>query len=278
MQRWTITPWRRSRPPHSPVETLGHSRAASSLDVARLQEEANKALGCLLVTRSSIDAQWRKKVSDFGMALCQNKLETTEAFKELKAICAHTIQDVETHQKWCRGLAHHPYQRDWGWLCSHLSRGRELLLISHPWCRILRHFQCCPIQQSHAKVIQCLEAEAIEEEGRDCLAFLTICSAALRVNPPEACGIMVIPYHLLLGNAPMSALLSIPMGVSPPEQEPALQTPPSSAPAATGPSPQSKQQCNLTWLGGCSFPTYGYLQCGSSGATPLKVEGGNACP
>ena len=43
----------------------------------------------------------------------------------------------------------------------------------------------------------------------------------------------------------MSTLLSIPLGVSPPEQEPALQTPPSSAPAVTGPSPWSKQQHNL---------------------------------
>ena len=33
----------------------------------------------------------------------------------------------------------------------------------------------------------------------------------------------------------MSTLLSIPPGVSPPEQEPAPQTPPSSAPAVTNP-------------------------------------------
>ena len=39
-----------------PVETLGPSGEAPSLDVARLQEEANKALGHLLRTRSSIDA------------------------------------------------------------------------------------------------------------------------------------------------------------------------------------------------------------------------------
>ena len=94
-----------------------------------------------------------------------------------------------------------------------------------------------------------LEAEAIEEEGRDHLAFLTTCSAALRASPPEAHGIMVTPYHLLLGNAPMSALLSIPPGVSPPEQEPSPQTPLFTAPAATGHSLQSKWQHNLPdWI------------------------------
>ena len=99
----------------------------------------------------------------------------------------------------------------------------------------------CSIQQSHTKDIQCLEAEAIEEEGRDFLTFLTICGTTLRASPSEAHGIIVTPFHLLLGNASTSTLLSIPPGVSPPKQEPALKTPPSSAPAATGPSPQSKQ-------------------------------------
>ena len=39
------------------VETLGPSGEAPSMDVAQLQEEANKALGHLLVTRSSFDVQ-----------------------------------------------------------------------------------------------------------------------------------------------------------------------------------------------------------------------------
>ena len=78
--------------------------------------------------------------------------------------------------------------------------------------------KACSIQQSHIKDIQCLEAEAIEEEGKDCLAFLTTCGTALRASPPEACGIKVTPFHLLLGNDPMSTLLSIPPGISPPEE------------------------------------------------------------
>ena len=93
--------------------------------------------------------------------------------------------------------------------------------------------------------MQCLEADAIEEEGRDCLAFLAACSTTLRASPPEAHGIMVTSFHLLLGNAPMSTLLSIPPRVSPAEEEPAPQIPPSSAPAATKPSPHAKQLHNL---------------------------------
>ena len=56
---------------------------------------------------------------------------------------------------------------------------------------------------------------------------------------------MVTLFHLLLGNAPTSTLLSIPPGVSPLQQESAPQTLPSSATIVPGPSPHSKQQHNL---------------------------------
>ena len=41
--------------PSPPVKTPGPSRGAPSLDVTQIQEEANEALGHLLVTRSTID-------------------------------------------------------------------------------------------------------------------------------------------------------------------------------------------------------------------------------
>ena len=74
--------------PSPPVETLGLSGEAPSLDVTWLQEEANKALGQLLATRSSIEAHRSKQVSDFGIALCQDESETTKAIKEAKAVPA----------------------------------------------------------------------------------------------------------------------------------------------------------------------------------------------
>ena len=46
-------------PPLS-VETLGPSREPYSVGVVQLQEETNKSLGHLLVTRSALNAQWRK--------------------------------------------------------------------------------------------------------------------------------------------------------------------------------------------------------------------------
>ena len=235
MQRWMMLPWRRSMPLCPPVKTLGPSGDAPSVDVAQLQEEANKVLGHLLVTRSSINAHQRKQVSNWG-------------HQGSKGLCTCTIQDVETY--WTGLISEAKV-----WHIAHIKEiedncARTLAEVENCCSTAIREaessgtFKAHWIQQSHAKDIQHLEAEAIEEEGRDCLAFLATCGTALRASPPEAHGITVTPFHLLLGNAPTSTLLSIPQGVPPPEQEPAPQTHPFTAPAATRPSPWSKWQYN----------------------------------
>ena len=70
----------------------------------------------------------------------------------------------------------------------------------------------------------------------------------------------------------LSTLLSIPQWIYPPEQEPALQTPPSSAPAVTETlTLVLALQHNSPRLGGVSVPLWDYLQSDSQGTTPFKV-------
>ena len=81
----------------SPIaETPGPSDNAPPTDAGHCQEEANKALGGLLATKSSIDAHWQKLVWELGMGLCQNDSKTTESIKEAKAICTCSTQEAET--------------------------------------------------------------------------------------------------------------------------------------------------------------------------------------
>ena len=94
--------------------------------------------------------------------------------------------------------------------------------------------------QIHTKDMQHLETEAIKKERTDHLTFLATYRSALEASPPKAYGILVTLFHLLLGNAPMSALLSTPPGVSPFQQEATLQTPPASTTRAPKPLPWSK--------------------------------------
>ena len=123
------------------------------------------------------------------MALHQIESETTEAIKEAKALCACTIQDEETCQ-----MALISEAKVWHSAC--------LMGIDDKCSLALAEAEkCCSTtiqeaesddtsrdrstQQSHTTDIQCLEEEAIEEEGKDHLIFLTTRSAVLRFTPSQ---------------------------------------------------------------------------------------------
>ena len=194
------------------VKTPGPSGDTPPLDAAHLWEEANKAPGDLLVIKASIDVCWQKLVLDFGMAICQKESKTTESIKEAKAVCAHSIQEAKTH-------------------CSTAIRKADARGAS----------QAGSIRQSHSKAIQHLEEEAIEEESKTQLNFLSTCQATLRASPPKSHGVLVASYHMLLGHVLMSHLFSISQGASPSQQGsvPRASSPP--APTVPEPSPRPKQ-------------------------------------
>ena len=251
------------------------------MNVAQLWEEANKALDHLLVTRYSLDARKKRQVSNFGMALHQIESDTTEAIKEVKALCACTTWDMETHLMALTSeakVSHATCLKGIEDECSFaLAEAENCCSTTIRQAESNSASRAHSTQQSHAKDIQHLEAEAIEEVGKDCLALLTACSATLRASPPEDCDIIVTPYHLLLGNAPTSTLLSIPPGypllngnlphrllLSLPQQ-----------PLDPHPGPNSGTTCLTGWG---PFPICGYLQSDPQGASPIQAEGGNASP
>ena len=195
--------------PSSPTaEAPEPSSDTPPTDVAHLQEEANKALEDLLMVKSSISAHWWKLVSEFSMAIHENDPETTESFKEAKAICAHSIQEVEN-------------------CCSMVIREVEAQRAS----------QVVSIQQSHHRAVQHLEEESIKEERKSQHNFHSACQAALRASPPEFHGTLLASYHILLGHAPMAHFFSIPQGAPPFPPGPA---PGTSSPPMSGHSPRPK--------------------------------------
>ena len=64
--------------------------------------------------------------------------------------------------------------------------------------------QADSLQWRHAKSIQHLEEQAIQEEGKSQLDFLFACQAAIQASPVELCGMLVASYHILMGQAPMA--------------------------------------------------------------------------
>ena len=84
-------------PTTPPTKTPGAGMGALPEEVIILQEEMNNTMGCLLMTRASIDTHHRKQVSDFETAIHQNEAEATEAIWEVKAHCGAAIREVESH-------------------------------------------------------------------------------------------------------------------------------------------------------------------------------------
>ena len=146
------------------IKTPGTSGNASTIDIVHLWKEANKVLGDWLVVKSSVDANCWKLVSKVWYDFPPNKSKTKESIKEAKAPCTRSIREAETT---CVHSIKEPEA-----LCSTAIREAEAQGTS----------QASSIQQSHAKGIQHLEEEAIEEESRGQLNFLSACQAPLEAS------------------------------------------------------------------------------------------------
>ena len=187
----------------SSSQTSGLGAGILPGDVVQLQEEAGKVLGCLLVTRSSLNAHWRKQVSDFEMAFCQNESETTKAIKEAKTLCTCTTRIPEAHRVMLISKAEAQHatcimeaKANCASIIAEVENCCSMMIRKAESCSVK---QAHSIQQSHAKGMQHLETEAIGEEGKDCLSFLTTCGAILQASHPKDHGVLVTPFHLLLG-------------------------------------------------------------------------------
>ena len=134
------------------------------------------------------------------MTLCKNESKTEESIKKAKALCACSIREAESN------CAHSIKEAEAH--CSKAIREAEALGASQASC----------IQQSYTKGIQHLEEEAIEEESKGQLNFLSTCQAALDASPLKFCGMLLASCHVLLGHTSMSHLFHIPQGASPPKK------------------------------------------------------------
>ena len=84
-----------STPTTLPTKTTGADRGTLPEEVILLQEEMNRAMGHLLLTRPSVGAHPRKQVLDFKMAIHQNEAEVMETIREAKTHCGAAIREAE---------------------------------------------------------------------------------------------------------------------------------------------------------------------------------------
>ena len=211
----------------SPIpKTLGLSSGTSTENTIFLWKEANKALGELLTTRPSIDAYQWKLVWKLGMDLHQNESDRTKSIREAKAICNAAIQEAKAacacsiqEAEMCCSMA----SKEAKVTCAHTMKEAKILCSmamrdAEAWGAI----QDGTLQKSHAEFMLCLEEQAIEEENKSQLDFLSTCQATLPASPAELHNTLVAPYQVLMGQVPMSLPYDPSQWASSSEQVPAL--------------------------------------------------------
>ena len=121
-----------------------------------------------------------------------------------------------------KGSLHPFHQGSRDQLCSSIKEAEACCSTAIREAAAQGASQASSIQQSHAKGIQHLEEEAIEEESKGKLNFLSTCQATLEASPLKSCGMLLTSYQVLLGHTLMSHLFSNSQEASPTQQGPAL--------------------------------------------------------
>ena len=118
--------------------------------------------------------------------------------------------------------------------------------------------QADSLHQTHAKSIQHLEEQAIQEESKSQLDFLFACQAAIQASPVELHSTLVASYHVLMGQAPTSHPFNLSQGASSTDQ---VSAPVSPSPPAPGHSPRPK----------CQYPSPDPVDISAPGGTMSKA-------
>ena len=183
------------------------------MDAMELWANANKALEDLLTTKASIGAcRWRA-IWELGMELHQNESQAAESIKEAKAICSRATLDAQTT---CSQLTL-DVKTNCSWVildtktaCSvavkeaMTTRGCIIWEAKATCSSAIRDIEAWraslaeTLQREHGNIMQDLEMQVIQEEGRSQAEFLSPCQAALYTSPPELKSTLATSYHILL--------------------------------------------------------------------------------
>ena len=162
----------------SPIaETPGSRSGTPHTDASHLWEKANEALEELLATKSSINACRQKVVWELGMELRQNDSKTMESIKEARAIYTHASLDAEAL---CPETI-----KEAKATCTPIWEAKALCSQPSGMAETQEASQADSLQQRHVKTIQHLEEQAIQEEGKSQIDFLSVCQSALQASPVE---------------------------------------------------------------------------------------------
>ena len=168
------------------------------------------------------------------MKLHQNESKTTESIKEASAICSHVTLDAKalsfaTIKGAKVAYAQTVKEAKTTQTCT-IWEDEATCSTAIRDAKTWRASQVELLHRQHGKVMQDLEEQVSQEEGRSQTDFLSACQAALDASPEELKGVLVASYHVLLGQAPTSQPFTLSPRTSPAEEQSAPAAPPTPVP------------------------------------------------
>ena len=218
--------------------TSSSGSVTAPVDAAELWENANKALEELLTTKASIDAHRLRAVWELGMELHQNKSQVTKSIREAKAICSCITLGAKAI---CLMIV-----KEAKMTRAHIIKeAKAACSTAIRDAKIWRASQAKLLQRKHGKIMQDLEAQVIQKEGRSQANFLSTCQAALYASSAELKSALVDSYHILLGQEPPSHPFTLSQRASPVEEQPTPVPKQSPRPKRWHPSPDPVERMPL---------------------------------
>ena len=198
----------------SPIAAISGSNSTStSMDLAELQTNANKALDDMLSTKGSIYARGWKAVWDLGVMLCQNASQVAATVKEARVICSQMALDIWTACSQSILEARTSYLvvvKEAKTTRSHLLQEvkatcSKVICEAKAW----KISQVAMLHKEHGKYMRDLGYQAVGEESKSHNDFLTACQVILYSSPPPLKSTLAAFYYIFLGQiSPSPPLIS----------------------------------------------------------------------
>ena len=164
------------------------------VDVLHLQEEMNDAMVHLLSARAAMYMCCQWVISETEVSHCQNKIDTSEAIREIKAWYTAMIGDAKAIYRTAMRKAE----------ALHLASTSKVEVTQATSIRKAEATNVAwasKLQWQHQEAMWNLEEEALKEEKCTHQSFLWACGAALQSCPNNALAKLMYPFPSVNGKS-----------------------------------------------------------------------------
>ena len=188
----------------------------------------------MLCVKRSTDLKRQWMIWELGLLLCQSEVDAAMSVKQAKVIHSQEVLDAKVG---CTRSVLEAKCNYWAAVQeAKMIRGNLLQKSEIAYSKAiveamaLRSSQSAAFHREHMRLMQELEEQALREESKSHLNFLSACQAALHHSLQPIRENLATSYHVLLGQSPPSPPSVLPAKAPYVEEQPPMATPPAPMP------------------------------------------------